>query len=82
MSYRWVYLLHFLPLLVALALIAHAQAPKPRPAIPVLDCRESWVQSGVRVRRLTDQRVTRIDVCGAADSADDSFRDIPYEAPK
>jgi hypothetical protein len=58
-----------------------AQGPKSQPTIPIYDCRQAWVQNGVRVRRLSDHRVTRIDVCGAADSSDDTFRDIPYEAP-
>jgi hypothetical protein len=79
--WRLIYLLHLLPLIVALALIhaQAAQAPKSQPVIPIYDCRLAWVQNGVRVRRLSDHKVTRIDVCGAADSSDDTFRDIPYE---
>jgi hypothetical protein len=45
-----------------------------------LDCRKSGIQAGVPVRRNSDGRVTQVDVCGAADSPVDTFRDIPYEA--
>ncbi len=59
-----------------------AQAPKPKPVPTVtlpLDCRKSGIQSGIPVRRNSDGRITRVDVCGAADSPVDNFRDIPYE---
>jgi hypothetical protein len=55
-------------------------------AVPVkmltlpLDCRKSTIQAGVPVRRNSDGRITKVDVCGAADSGDDTFRDIPYQA--
>jgi hypothetical protein len=55
-------------------------------AVPVktltlpLDCRQSSIQAGIPVRRNSDGRITKIDVCGAADSGDDTFRDIPYQA--
>jgi hypothetical protein len=45
-----------------------------------LDCRKSSIQAGVPVRRNSDGKITRIDVCAAADSPVDTFRDIPYEA--
>jgi hypothetical protein len=45
-----------------------------------LDCRKSSIQAGVPVRRNSDGRITKVDVCGAADSGDDTFRDIPYQA--
>lgn len=41
-----------------------------------LDCHSSAIQSGVPVKRLSDNQIARIDVCGAADSSDDEFRDI------
>jgi hypothetical protein len=69
--------------LLLLALIPFALLAIPKqPPLPVLDCHEERVQAGVPVRRLSDGRITHIDVCGAADSADDVFRDIPYEAPR
>jgi Tfp pilus assembly major pilin PilA len=45
-----------------------------------LDCRKSNIQAGIPVRRNSDGRITKVDVCGAADSGDDTFRDIPYQA--
>lgn len=45
-----------------------------------LDCRQSNIQAGIPVRRNSDGRITKVDVCGAADSGDDTFRDIPYQA--
>jgi hypothetical protein len=45
-----------------------------------LDCRQSSVQSGIPVRRNSDGRITRVDVCAAADGPVDTFRDIPYQA--
>lgn len=58
---------------------ALAQPPVAKPPLPVLDCREARVQAGVPVRRNSDGRITRIDVCAAADSPIDTFRDIPYQ---
>jgi hypothetical protein len=51
-----------------------------RSLILPLDCRQSSIQAGVPVRRNSDGRITKIDVCGAADSPVDTFRDIPYQA--
>jgi hypothetical protein len=62
--------------------VASSQASKQAFVQLPLDCHQSRIQSGVPVRRLSDGKITRIDVCGAADSADDSFRNIPYELPQ
>jgi len=67
---------------ITVSSVASSQASKqPFVQLP-LDCHQSRIQSGVPVRRLSDGKITRIDVCGAADSADDSFRNIPYELPQ
>ena len=66
---------------ITVSLVASSQASKQAFVQLPLDCHQSRIQSGVPVRRLSDGKITRIDVCGAADSADDSFRNIPYELP-
>src|SRR5438445_13322721 len=67
---------------ITVSLVASSQASKQAFVQLPLDCHQSRIQSGVPVRRLSDGKITRIDVCGAADSADDSFRNIPYELPQ
>lgn len=64
-------------LLIIFIMLANAA---PQTLVLPLDCRKSSIQSGVPVRRNSDGRITRVDVCGAADSPVDTFRDIPYEA--
>lgn len=59
--------------------MAATQRTTPTLQLP-LDCRKSSVQAGVPVRRNSDGKVTKVDVCAAADSPIDTFRDIPYEA--
>jgi hypothetical protein len=67
---------------ITVSSVASTQASKQAFVQLPLDCHQSRIQSGVPVRRLSDGKITRIDVCGAADSADDSFRNIPYELPQ
>jgi hypothetical protein len=67
---------------ITVSVVASSQASKQAFVQLPLDCHQSRIQSGVPVRRLSDGKITRIDVCGAADSADDSFRNIPYELPQ
>jgi hypothetical protein len=74
----WLALIAFLTVTIAVAENGAAKIIVVR--LP-LNCQQSSIQSGVPVKRLSDGRVTRVDVCGAADSSDDSFRDIPYELP-
>lgn len=62
-----------------LFIVALSAAPAKMLTLP-LDCRQSSIQAGVPVRRNSDGRITKVDVCGAADSGDDTFRDIPYQA--
>jgi hypothetical protein len=67
-------------LLALILLVAGADTSKVSTVTLPLDCRKSSIQAGIPVRRNSDGRITKVDVCGAADSGDDTFRDIPYQA--
>lgn len=58
---------------------AYLAAPAATVTLP-LDCRKSGIQAGIPVRRNSDGKITKVDVCAAADSPIDTFRDIPYQA--
>jgi hypothetical protein len=62
-------------IITAAVLIPYAEvkAEQSKP-VPVLDCHEPRIQAGVPVKRLSDGEIVKIDVCGAADSADDTYR--------
>jgi len=61
-------------IVIFLSIFVTAGAVDQSRPLPVLDCHEQRVQAGVPVKRLSDGEIVKIDVCGAADSADDTFR--------